>query len=69
MAALTRVDERGGPDLALLRSLVGSEVVVQAAWGRLRGTLLSCTARSAWLVSGDVDHLVALGGAVEVHRA
>jgi hypothetical protein len=46
--------------LAALRALVGAEVAVDTAGSHLEGTLLSCTARSAWLVCGDVDHVVAL---------
>jgi hypothetical protein len=46
--------------LAMLRALVGAEVTVDTASAHLEGTLLSCTARSAWLVCGDVDHVVAL---------
>jgi hypothetical protein len=43
-----------------LRPLVGAEVAAETAGGHVEGTLLSCTARSAWIVVGDVDHVVAL---------
>lgn len=43
-----------------LRLLVGAEVMAETAAGALVGTLLSCTARSAWIVVDDVDHVVAL---------
>ena len=52
----------GGDSVSLhdLRPLVGSEVTAETAAGHVEGTLLSCTARSAWIVTGDVDHVVAL---------
>ena len=43
-----------------LRSLVGASVSAQTVSGAIEGTLLSCTSRSAWIVAGDVDHMVAL---------
>jgi len=49
-----------GVSLHDLRPLVGSEVSADTAGGRVEGTLLSCTSRSAWIVVGDVDHVVAL---------
>ncbi len=49
-----------GVSLHDLRPLVGSQVAAETAAGRVEGTLLSCTARSAWIVVGDVDHVVAL---------
>ena len=49
-----------GVSLHDLRPLVGSEVAADTAAGRVEGTLLSCTSRSAWIVVGDVDHVVAL---------
>ncbi len=51
-----------------LRSLVGSEVTAETAAGSLRGTLLSCTTRSAWIVSGDIDHVVALPHLLAITR-
>ena len=52
----------GDPGISLhdLRPLVGTQVAAETASGRVEGTLLSCTARSAWIVVGDVDHVVAL---------
>jgi hypothetical protein len=52
----------GGVGLSLhdLRPLVGAEVAADTAAGQVEGTLLSCTARSLWIVVGDVDHVVAL---------
>jgi hypothetical protein len=48
------------PLLPRLRGLVGQQVEVRTASELLEGTLLSCTARSAWVVAGDVDHVVEL---------
>ena len=54
--------DRGGQGASLhdLRLLVGAEVTAVTRSGPLEGTLLSCTARSAWIVVDDVDHVVAL---------
>ncbi len=61
MTSLMRFYDNGDPvSLTALRALVGAEVAVDTASSHLEGTLLSCTARSAWLVCGDVDHVVAL---------
>jgi hypothetical protein len=58
---------RGGdPLLPQLRGLVGHEVQLLTAGGTLEGVLLSCTARSAWVVAGDVDHVVALPHLLDV---
>ena len=54
------------PMLARLRPLVGREVHVDTPVGALEGTLLSCTARSAWVVAGDVDHVVELPHLLDV---
>ncbi|MSO86521.1 MAG: hypothetical protein EXQ71_03245 [Acidimicrobiia bacterium] len=43
-----------------LRSFLGAPVVARTTTGDIHGTLLSCTTRSAWIVVGDVDHVVAL---------
>jgi hypothetical protein len=43
-----------------LRAFVGHQVAVDTDSEHVEGTLLSCTARSAWIVSGDEDHVVAL---------
>ena len=60
----------GDPGVSLhdLRPFVGGEVALETAAGRVEGTLLSCTARSAWVVVGDVDHVVALPHLLAVHR-
>ena len=39
---------------------VGHRVAVQTDFEHVEGTLLSCTPRSAWIVSDDEDHVVAL---------
>ncbi len=49
-----------GISLHDLRPLVGAEVAADTATGPVVGTLLSCTSRSLWIVTGDVDHVVAL---------
>ena len=57
-----------GVSLHDLRPLVGAQVALDTAAGLVEGTLLSCTARSAWIVVGDVDHVVALPHLRAVHR-
>lgn len=57
-----------GVSLHELRPLVGTEVAALTAGGAIEGTLLSCTARSAWIVVGDVDHVVALPHLHAIHR-
>jgi hypothetical protein len=64
--ALDRSDE--AISLHDLRLLVGAEVSAQTSAGDIEGTLLSCTARSAWIVVGDVDHMVALPHLRAIHR-
>lgn len=51
-----------------LRTLVGAEVAAHTTTGEIAGTLLSCTTRSAWIVAGDVDHVVALPHLQSIHR-
>ena len=51
-----------------LRPLVGARVAAQTAGGAIEGTLLSCTARSLWLVANDADVVVPLDGIVSLHR-
>jgi hypothetical protein len=60
MEAAATVGGGDGISLHDLRPLVGTEVAVDTDVGHVEGTLLSCTARSAWIVVGDVDHVVAL---------
>jgi hypothetical protein len=43
-----------------LRTFVGHRVAVDTDSEHVEGTLLSCTARSAWIVCDDEDHVVAL---------
>ena len=50
-----------------LRAFVGHRVAVDTDCEHVEGTLLSCTARSAWIVSGDVDHVVAIPHLRVVH--
>lgn len=60
----------GGDRVSLhdLRLLVGSVVEAETLTGAIEGTLLSCTSRSAWIVVGDVDHVVALPHLRSIHR-
>ncbi|MGQ0831552.1 MAG: hypothetical protein ACT4OV_07730 [Microthrixaceae bacterium] len=60
MGAAEALEGGDGVSLHDLRTLVGAEVAAQTISGAIEGTLLSCTARSAWIVVGDVDHVVAL---------
>ena len=60
MGAAPELGSCPGVTLHDVRTLIGSEVAAETAGGSLEGTLLSCTARSAWIVAGDVDHVVAL---------
>jgi hypothetical protein len=60
MGAAEQLGHGQGVTLHDVRTMIGSEVAVETAGGALEGTLLSCTARSAWIVAGDVDHVVAL---------
>ena len=50
-----------------LRAFVGHKVAVDTDSEHVEGTLLSCTQRSAWIVSGDEDHVVALPHLRVVH--
>jgi len=60
MEAAAALEPHAGVSLHDLRPLVGGQVSAETASGHVEGTLLSCTARSAWIVVGDVDHVVAL---------
>jgi hypothetical protein len=68
MDAAAALDGNEGVTLHDLRLLVGAEVAAHTATGALEGTLLSCTRRSAWIVVGDVDHVVALPHLHAIHR-
>jgi hypothetical protein len=48
--------------------LIGAEVAADTVAGAVEGTLLSCTTTSAWIVAGDVDHVVALPNLRSIHR-
>ena len=60
MGAARPLGTSDGVTLHDVRTLIGAEVAVDTTTGALEGTLLSCTTRSAWIVVGDVDHVVAL---------
>jgi len=68
MDAARALEPTEGVSLHELRLLIGTEVAAQTAAGSIEGTLLSCTTRSAWLVAGDVDHVVALPHLVSIQR-
>jgi hypothetical protein len=69
MGAARALDsEHEGISLHELRPLVGAEVAAETAGGAVCGTLLSCTHRSAWIVAGDVDHVVALPHLLAISR-
>jgi hypothetical protein len=68
MDAAAALDGSEGVTLHDLRLLIGSEVAAHTNAGALEGTLLSCTKRSAWIVAGDVDHVVALPHLRAIHR-
>jgi hypothetical protein len=69
MGAARELDSDGhGVSLHELRPLVGNEVAAITSGGAIEGTLLSCTSRSAWIVVGDVDHVVALPHLRSIHR-
>lgn len=60
MGAVAPLGHSEGVTLHDVRTLIGAEVAADTGAGSLEGTLLSCTTRSAWIVAGDVDHVVAL---------
>ena len=60
MRAMRAPETTHGVSLHELRTLVGAPVSALTRAGAIEGTLLSCTARSAWIVAGDVDHVVSL---------
>jgi hypothetical protein len=68
MEAAAAIGHPIGVSLHDLRPLVGSRVSADTEQGPMEGTLLSCTTRSAWIVVGDVDHVVALPHLRSVHR-
>ena len=68
MEASAALEDGEGVSLHDLRTLVGAEVEADTVNGHLEGTLLSCTTRSAWIVAGDVDHVLALPAIQSIHR-
>ena len=68
MEAVRAPEDADGVSLHQLRTLVGADVAAQTRSGPIEGTLLSCTTRSAWIVVGDVDHVVALPHLQSIHR-
>ena len=60
MEAAAALESGEGVSLHDLRTLIGATVAAHTTSGDVEGTLLSCTTRSAWIVAGDVDHVVAL---------
>ena len=60
MSAVARAGGDDDVSLARLRRIVGHKVAVDTDSEHVEGTLLSCTPRSAWIVSEDEDHVVAL---------
>ena len=68
MEAATALEDGEGVTLHDLRTLVGAEVEAETISGHVEGTLLSCTSRSAWIVEGDVDHVLALPAIQSIHR-
>lgn len=51
----------------VLRPLVGSSITVETDAGLVHGTLLSCTARSLWLIDdGELDVVLTLDHVVSV---
>jgi hypothetical protein len=68
MEAASALGGDEGVSLHSLRPLVGAEVSAETVGGHVEGTLVSCTASSAWIVAGDVDHLVALAHLQHIRR-
>ncbi len=68
MGAAEELGSTDGVSLHDLRALVGTAVAAQTAGGPIEGTLLSCTARSAWIVVDDLDHVVPLPHLLAIHR-
>jgi hypothetical protein len=68
MGAVASLGDGEGVTLHQVRTLIGAEVAAETVAGAVEGTLLSCTTRSAWIVAGDVDHVVALPNLFSIHR-
>ena len=67
MRAAARAGSDDDVSLARLRRFVGHRVAVDTDCEHVEGTLVSCTPRSAWIVSDDEDHVVALPNLRLVH--
>ncbi|MGE3621046.1 MAG: hypothetical protein AB7L84_11350 [Acidimicrobiia bacterium] len=67
MTRLAHLDEDDRIAFGHLRALVGSDVALDTSAEHLEGRLLSCTHRSAWLVCGDEDRVIALPEVQSVH--
>ena len=67
MGAVAAAGSDGHISWHRLRSFVGHHVAIDTDSEHVEGTLLSCTSRSAWIVSDDVDHVVALPHLRVVH--
>jgi len=68
MGAANALGSSGGMSLHDLRPLVGARVAAETVGGAIEGMLLSCTARSAWIVVDDLDHVVPLPHLVAIQR-
>ena len=68
MGAAEALGSSDGISLHDLRPLVGARVAAETAGGAIEGTLLSCTARSAWIVVDDLDHVVPLPHLLAIQR-
>ena len=55
-----------GSPVERLRSLTDADVTITTADGQVRGTVLSCTRLSVWLVCDDVDIVLVLDEVIEV---
>ena len=68
MGAAEALGSSDGISLHDLRPLVGAKVAAETTSGAIEGTLLSCTARSAWIVVDDLDHVVPLPHLFAIQR-
>lgn len=68
MRPVRALERSSGVSLHELRALVGTHVAAQTRGGAIEGTLLSCTTRSAWIVVGDDDHVVALPSLLAISK-
>ena len=68
MGAAEALGSGDGISLHDLRPLVGATVAAETVGGSIEGTLLACTARSAWIVVDDLDHVVPLPHLFAIQR-